>query len=387
VLELREPAGTGPRRGGLAQALACGLPSTRQLLESFVPLAQNVAAAHRHGLPLGCAHPSRIRRADDGRLEMAVAPIPRAATLEQDVQGLGAILYALLTGFWPLPASDAELGGLPRAPRDRSGTVVAPILLRHGLAPELSALAMAALGAGVDRSHARVRTAAAIGRVADDLRTEWACEVLPPREDTAVGQSELWHADGGAAAGRDPVTARKLSAGMAGLGLGTMVVLCLLAYQAAAMLGIGPPSAPRVVVVPGQAQAAAMPDIPLTGLPPVFMALAAPPNSAPPTPAVSPILGLLAGALPIAGPPAAAPPPASAPPTSRVGTRSTRGTGPAVRQSDRQSESSGDSGQSDSGQSDSGDSDTGQSDSSRSKDRKSHDKKAKKDKRRASQDE
>jgi len=300
VLELRGPARTGPATRGLAGALASGLPSTRQLLECFGPLAQSVAAAHRHGLALGCAHPSRIRRADDGRLEMAITPTPRDATPEQDVQGLGAVLYALLTGYWPLPADDAELDGLPPAPRDRFGTALAPAQVRHGLAPELSALAMAALGEGVDRSHTRVRTAAAIGRVIGDLRVEWSCEVLPPQDHVEAGQRELWRADGDASVTRDPRTTRKLSLGMAGLSLGTLVVLCFLSYQAASMLGIGPSSAPRVVVGANTVVPAA---------PPAFMAVVAPPTVLPPS-AVPGASGSPTGGAP-GGPTAAVRPPAA----------------------------------------------------------------------------
>lgn len=250
VLELRGRARVVPDAGaGLAQVLASGLPSTRQLLDSFGPLALSVAAAHRHGRVVGCAYPSRTRLAPDGRLETAITAPPPGTELDQDVQGLGAILYALMTGYWPLPARDADLGGLPRAPRDDSGALVAPTGVRHGVAPELSALAMAALGAGVGNSHARVRTASAIGRVVGDLRAEWSSEVLPPRNHAEVGRRDLWVANaGGPSPSRDQATTRKLSLGMAGLLGGTLIVLCFLGYEMASMLGIGPSSAPRVVV-------------------------------------------------------------------------------------------------------------------------------------------
>jgi hypothetical protein len=75
-----------------------------QLLE---PLAAAVAQAHHRGVVLGIGHPLRVRVAPSGTLRLAFPGPPSAVGLDDDVRGLGAILYLLLTGRWP--ATDGEL--------------------------------------------------------------------------------------------------------------------------------------------------------------------------------------------------------------------------------------------------------------------------------------
>ena len=73
------------------------------------PLAAAAEAAHRHGHVLGCDHPQRIRLNHDGRLQMGFA-LPRPElTPADDVRGLGAALYTLLTALWPLSPSGCRM--------------------------------------------------------------------------------------------------------------------------------------------------------------------------------------------------------------------------------------------------------------------------------------
>ena len=59
--------------------------------------------AHRRGVMLGVGHPRRIRVTPEGSLRLAFPGPPAGAGLIDDVNGLGAILYFLLTGTWPVP--------------------------------------------------------------------------------------------------------------------------------------------------------------------------------------------------------------------------------------------------------------------------------------------
>jgi hypothetical protein len=67
------------------------------------PLADAVGLAHRRGVMLGVGHPLRIRVTPEGTLRLAFPGPPAGASLIDDVHGLGAILYYLLTGAWPAP--------------------------------------------------------------------------------------------------------------------------------------------------------------------------------------------------------------------------------------------------------------------------------------------
>lgn len=69
------------------------------------PLADAVGRAHRRGVVLGVGHPLRIRVTPEGTLRLAFLGPPAGLTLVDDVRGLGAILYFLLTGEWPTPGT------------------------------------------------------------------------------------------------------------------------------------------------------------------------------------------------------------------------------------------------------------------------------------------
>ena len=85
------------------------------------PLAAAVTEAHQQGLVLGCDHPQRIRITPDGRAQLAfLLPRPSVAASD-DVRGLGAILYTLLTRRWPLSVADAARAELVAAERTPSG--------------------------------------------------------------------------------------------------------------------------------------------------------------------------------------------------------------------------------------------------------------------------
>lgn len=221
---------------------------TPTALTMLDPLAEAAEAAHRQGLVLGCAHPSRIRFTPEGTARLAFA-LPNADTAPaDDVRGLGATLYALLTGHWPLAGTDAELSGLPAAPRDVQDVVVPPGILRAGLSLEISALALGALGAGAP--HGRIHTAAAVHKVIGELLAgEQEAAMLPPPHDGApLGVDEVWSDRLAPSPVSDPERQRKLRLWMGGLGAAAALVLIFVLFQLGTLLGVGPAGAPPIVL-------------------------------------------------------------------------------------------------------------------------------------------
>lgn len=122
-------------------------------------LAEVVDLAHRSGLVLGIDHPQRLRVTPDGKLRIAFAgPLPEA-TLRDDVKALGAVLYLLLTGRWPL---DGGPEGIPAAPRSPSNRVWPPQMVDSTVPSALSSLAVRTIE---DGETGGIRTSSAIVRV------------------------------------------------------------------------------------------------------------------------------------------------------------------------------------------------------------------------------
>ncbi|MGH3786904.1 MAG: protein kinase family protein [Pseudonocardiaceae bacterium] len=126
----------------------------------LVPLAGAVDAAHSAGLILGCHHPNRIRVTPDRQARLAFLGPPPTTGSGDDIRGLGAMLYLLLTGRWPLPGG---LTGVPPAPMGQDGLPVSPTTLRPEVPVELSTLALRSIaGPGTDGG---VHTGAAVRQV------------------------------------------------------------------------------------------------------------------------------------------------------------------------------------------------------------------------------
>ena len=153
------------------------------------PLAAAVESAHHVGLVLGVDHPQRVRVTPDGALKLAFpGPLPMA-TLRDDVKGLGALLYLLLTGRWALPDGPNAVPGAPTGP---DGSVVPPNILHAGVPAELSSIAVRSLE---DTAVGGIRTSAAILQVLDQVAEEEAATSLMPAidPDSKPGKDEaVW---------------------------------------------------------------------------------------------------------------------------------------------------------------------------------------------------
>ncbi len=230
----------------LAETVADGLIKPLAAARAVVPLAAAAEEAHRHGLVLGCDHPQRVRITPDGNAQMCFA-LPRPNLLPaDDVRGLGAVLYTLLTSRWPLSVADAARAGLGAADRI-AGAVAPPSTQRPGVPVELDTLAIGALGPVGSVGH--VHTAAAVHRLLDEVVAEDDRIALFPPEPDGVPSApgDVWQDGSRAHSAPDPGRRRKLLVGLAGLAIAVLLVLGFVGAKVGALF-VDNRSAPVIVV-------------------------------------------------------------------------------------------------------------------------------------------
>jgi hypothetical protein len=148
-------------------------------------LADGVVAAHRTGSTVGVLRPDHLLVTHSGAVTLVRVTRPGPTPID-DVRGLGSLLYAALTGRWPLDTGGA---GLPAAPT-ANGRLCTPRQLRAGIPSDLSVLTMRALypdhpGGISSAADFADALAARSGPLPPDLlpfRTAEPADDLPPRQ-------------------------------------------------------------------------------------------------------------------------------------------------------------------------------------------------------------
>ncbi|MGH3696018.1 MAG: protein kinase family protein [Pseudonocardiaceae bacterium] len=259
VLDVLEPERSdGP---GAAVVVAEWTPgwALTELLESgplpppiaarvLVPLAGAVDAAHNAGLVLGCDHPDRIRVAPDRQARLAFPGPPPSGGSRDDIRGLGAMLYLLLTGCWPLPDGPV---GLPGPPLGQDGSPVSPTTLRPEVPVELSTLALRCITA--PGAPGGVHTGAAVRQVL---------------ELNAAGPDGLFAAGARPVDPRRAQRLRRIKFGVSMTALGT-ATLMILGYVGMEVVSVFTDTGRAPVIVAGTAPAGTAPVAPRALVTPV----------------------------------------------------------------------------------------------------------------------
>ncbi|MBW0128921.1 protein kinase family protein [Pseudonocardia oceani] len=232
----------------LAEVVSEGMLRPLAAARALTPLAAAAEEAHRHGFVLGCDHPQRVRITPDGRARMCFAlPRPDLRPAD-DVRGLGAVLFTMLTARWPLSGADAARAGLTAADRTPGGALEPPSSVRPGVPLELDAVARGTLGP--ENAPGHVRTAAAVHRLLADVVAEDDRNALfPPAHDGAPSDpDDVWQDHGRPATPVDPIRRKRLLTGLATLAAAVLLVLGYVGVQVTSLFS--DPGAPTIVVGP-----------------------------------------------------------------------------------------------------------------------------------------
>lgn len=134
-------------RGGSLKEVADTSPSAIGGARAVQSLAAAADAAHGQGVALSVDHPSRVRVSIEGDVALAFPATMPTATPEDDIRGIGAALYALLTDRWPLPEKGVP-SGLQSAETDSAGEALEPRAVDGAIPFQISAAAARAVQAG-----------------------------------------------------------------------------------------------------------------------------------------------------------------------------------------------------------------------------------------------
>ena len=149
---------------GRSLAAAVEQPDPASAVGAVWGLSDAATRADEEGLVLGLDSPDRVRLTEDGRALLAFPGVGATADPTSDIRGLGAVLYSLLTGTWPLALPEGSDPHVPAdgrpeaAPRDDDDNVLDPTSVGSGVDAESAVLAMRSLDGSSVSSAATVRT-------------------------------------------------------------------------------------------------------------------------------------------------------------------------------------------------------------------------------------
>jgi hypothetical protein len=215
---------------------------TGAVARALSPLASAVDAAHRAGFALGIDHPQKIRIGNDGLARLAFPVAPANGKQPDDVRGLGAAIYLLLTGRWPAQDPPA---GLTAAAANTEGIALPAQALHPDASPTLAALAQRCLaGASANGVH----SGAAVHQMLEQV-TNAEAETMQLTPQQAAGLHD-------GLAGQQPTPMdeverarrRKLAIAMTVLAVAVLVVFGWVASQIVGFFSDGSAGGPTVVV-------------------------------------------------------------------------------------------------------------------------------------------